>query len=50
MRHNLLTKILVLVLALLVLVPNMGLGVFAADDGDSTPTTEGGSDSRVSDS
>lgn len=44
MRHNLLTKILVLVLALLVLIPNMGLGVFAADDGGSTPTTEGGSD------
>lgn len=41
MRHNLLTKILVLVLALLVLIPNMGLGVFAADDG---PTNEGGSD------
>ncbi|MBR2739110.1 MAG: Cna B-type domain-containing protein [Oscillospiraceae bacterium] len=41
MRHNLLTKVLVLVLALLVLIPNMGLGVFAADDG---PTNEGGSD------
>lgn len=41
MRHNLLTKILVLVLALLVLIPNMELSVFAADDG---PTNEGGSD------
>lgn len=44
MRHNLLTKILVLVLALLVLIPNMGLGVFAADDG---PTNEGGSDTTT---
>lgn len=40
MKHNLLTKILVLVLALLVLIPNTGLGVFAADDGD--PTSDSG--------